>query len=365
MRFASLLFCCLVAQFAAFAQTAPIDTTIYDAPETAPFPLMNNCRAELHPGWTQDSVKRCGENTLMRILAQNIRYPEEARTQNIQGTVVVRLIVEMNGRLSRPTLLKDIGGGCGPEALRIIKALDTLGLRYQPATNKGVNVRSYAVLPLRFRLEEALPYILNENGDTIYVNVEKNPEFKGGNDSLNNFIINRLGYPAAYKDSCKTGIIELSLLVGSNGRVKIENELDFNNLGFDYQFEALQLANRMNGMWIPATYENKPVPATIPLRMLFKSDEPGCATQNDNFDKAMLLASEGVLLSEENKPDEAIAKWTQALALHPNNTEILYYRGTTEMNKNNREGACADYNQIKQILGTTWFEAVRRIVCGW
>jgi Gram-negative bacterial TonB protein C-terminal len=346
------------------AQTTQ-DTAIYDAPESAPYPLMNNCKGELHPGWTTDSVRVCGERTLLRILSQNIRYPEAARTQNLQGVVVVRMVVEPTGRMSNPTILKDIGGGCGPEALRVIRALDSLGMRFQPATLAGKNVRAYSVLPLRFRLEEVLPYIVSEEGDTIYTNVDTNPMFKEGEDSLQRYIINRLGYPTAYKDSCKAGVIELSLLINSQGRIRVENQIDFSDLGLDYQFEALQFVNRMNGLWTPATYQGKPVPATVPVRMLFKSDEPGCTTANENFDKAMLLAAEGVTLAEAEKNEEAIAKWTSALALQPNNTELLYYRGTTYLNINQLEAACVDYNAIKRILGTTWFESVRRIVCGW
>jgi TonB family protein len=343
----------------------PADTTIFDAPETVPYPLISTCRAELHAGWTADSVRRCGENTLMRILSQNIRYPEAARSNNTQGTVVVRFVVEKTGRMSQATVLKDIGNGCGSEALRVVKALDTLGLRFQPATQAGQAVRAYAVLPLRFRLSEALPYFVSEAGDTIYTTLDTNPEFRGGNDSLNRFIINRLDYPEGYEDSCRVGVIELSLLIGRNGSVKVENQLDFNNLGLDFQFEAIRLTNRMSGQWQPATLNQQPVPATVPVRMLFKSSAAGCATANANFDRAMLLAAEGAALLEQEKTAEAIGKWNEALALQPNNTELLYYRGTTYLNTDQREAACVDYNRIKQLLGTTWFEAVRKLVCGW
>jgi tetratricopeptide (TPR) repeat protein len=78
----------------------------------------------------------------------------------------------------------------------------------------------------------------------------------------------------------------------------------------------------------------------------------------------MLLADEGATLLEEDKTDEAIAKWTQALTLAPDNCEILYYRGTAYTNQNKKEEACKDYNRIKELIGVTWFEDIRRLVCG-
>jgi hypothetical protein len=341
------------------------DTTIYSAPDAAPFPLLASCRIDLHAGWTIDSVRRCGETQLLRILAQNIRYPIAAREGNIQGVVVAQGVVETSGKITHLKILKDIGGGCGPEALRVLNALDSLGLRFQPGQMDNKPVRSLITLPLRFRLTESLPYYLTEEGDTVYTTVDRSPQFRGGDDSLATFIINRLDYPRAFIDSCRAGVIELSLIVGPKGSVKVENQLDFNNLGFDFQFQAIRLANRTAGMWTPATYQDKPVPTTIPLRTLFKSAAPGCTTANERFDRAMLLAAEGVALSDQEKPEEALAKWNEALILQPNNTELLYYRGTVLLNTGKKEEACADYNRIKELLGGSWFEPVRRLVCGW
>lgn len=344
---------------------AASDTTIYSAPDASAFPLLASCRTDLHAGWTIDSTRRCGEMQLLRILAQNIRYPQAAREGNIQGTVVAQGVVETNGKLAQLKILKDIGGGCGTEALRVLRALDSLGLRFQPGQMNNKPVRSLITLPLRFRLTEALPYYLTELGDTVYTSIDRAPEFRGGDDSLITFVLNRLEYPKAYADSCRTGVIELSLIVGPKGTVKVENQLDFNNLGFDFQFQAIRLANRTTGLWTPATYQNRPVATTVPLRTLFKSAAPGCAAANEQFDQAMLLAAEGVSLSDQDKPAEALAKWNEALKLQPNNTELLYYRGTALLNDGKKDEACADYNHIKQLLGNTWFEAVRRLVCGW
>ena len=348
------------------AQTAvATDTTVYDVAERIPYPLLKSCNPNLHPGWTDDSIRRCAEVQLLALLSQNIRYPEAAREKNTQGTVVVSFVVEPSGRMSRYKLLKDIGDGCGEEALRVLKALDTIGMRWQPAQRGGKPVRMRQSLPLRFKLQEALPYYIGENGDSIYTVYDEDPMFRGGMDSLITFVYNRLQYPAAYADSCKSGVVEMSLLIDTDGSIEVLNQIDFHNLGPDFQWEAVRLVNRTNERWTPARYRGKAVATTLPLRVLFKSDKPGCKAANERFDRATLLADAGNTLLDQDKAEEAIAKWTEALTLFPNNTEWLYYRGTTLLNTNKREDACKDYNRIKEILGITWFEGVRRVVCGW
>ena len=348
-----------------FSVAQTTDTTIYDVAESLPIPLMARCQLNQHPGWTEDSVRRCAESQLLALMATNIRYPEEARQNNLEGTVVTSFIVEPEGRISGIGILKDIGGGCGAEAVRVLAALDEAGLRWQPATRSGKAVRMRQALPLRFKLQEALPYYISTAGDSIYVQLDTLPNFKGGSDSMESFILNRLEYPALYLDSCRTGIIEMALLIRPSGKVEVDNQLDFNNLGVDFQWQALRLANRMNGLWIPAFYKGQPVITSVPLRVLFKSDQAGCRQINDRFDQAMLLANEAVALAGQNELEKSIAKWDAALALHPSNTEFLYYRGSAYLSLNKRDEACSDFGQIKNILGITWFESLRRLVCGW
>jgi TonB family protein len=344
------------------AQTAA-DTTIYDVADSAPYPLIGVCSAERNPGWNVDSIRRCSEMKLFSLLSSNIRYPAEAREKNVQGTTVVSFIVETTGQMSNYKLLKDIGSGCGDEAMRVLKALDQIGLRWKPAQIQGKPVRMRQSLPLRFRLTEALPYYISDTGDSVYTNVETNPEFRGGMDSLLKFVVNRLDYPSEYRDSCKTGIIEMNVLLRGDRTLSVLNSLDFSGLGLDFQWEATRMIKKTIGQWIPARYQDKPVSTVFPLRALFKSDKATCKTANDVFERALLLSEEAAALVEQQKSEEAIKKWNEAIALQPYNTELIYYRGTALMNLNRREEACVDYNKIYQLLGITWFESIRKIMC--
>jgi len=366
MKSTALTFFLSISSFFLAAQS-DTDTTVYNIADAMPYPLLKSCIPERHPGWNgnADSIRRCAETQLFSLLAANIRYPEEARTNNLQGSVVVSCIVEPStGRMSKIQILKDIGGGCGAEAVRVLQALDEAGLRWQPAILSGKPVRLRHALPIRFRLQEAPPYYVSTEGDTIHTVLDKQADFKGGLDSLLKFLVNRLDYPTAWVDSCKTGVIEMATVIKSDGSLKVLNQLDFNNLGMDFQFEALRLARRSTGMWIPAEYGGKACNTTLPLRVVFKSEAERCKTINANFDRTMILADEGATLMEQEKPDEAIQKWNEALLIQPDNCELLYYRGTANMNQNRREEACKDYNRVKQLLGITWFEDIRRLVCG-
>ena len=353
----------LIAGYSLRAQNP--DTTIYEVADAMPYPYVPACRAEAHPGWTPDSVRRCGEIALFSLLSKNVNYPEAARKENIQGTAVVSFIVEKDGQISQCKILKDIGGGCGQEAVRVINALNRAGFRWGPAQAKGKPVRMRQSLPIRFKLQEALPYYVSEEGDSIYTSFDTGADFKGGMEALSKFVLNNLVYPSEYKDSCKTGIIEMSVLVKADGGLTVLNNVDFNNLGMDFQWQAMRMAKQSTGQWIPARYQDKPVGTVVPLRALFKSGQPGCAAVNDRFDRAIILSDEGATLLEADKAEAALQKWTEALALQPNNTELLYYRGTTLLNLNRRDDACKDYNKIYTLLGITWFEPVRKLMCGW
>ncbi len=364
MRFFFPLAACLLL-WNAGATAQATDTTIYEIAEKMPLPLLASCQPERHLGWTEDSIRRCAQNQLLSVLANNIRYPEAARQDNIEGTVVTGFIVETNGRISNIQVLKDIGGGCGAEAARVLQALDEAGLRWVPAQIQGKPVRMRQAIPLKFRLQEALPYYIDETGDSIYIEVDTLPAFQGGDEALVQFVLQQLAYPAEFLDSCKTGIVETDLIIAPDGNTRLGSQVDFNALGMDFQWESIRLLNRTKGMWTPARYHGRPVTTAVPLRTMFKSNKPQCKTANERFEQALLLANEAAQLAEQNQLEQAVEKWGQALQLHPDNTELLYFRGSALLSLNRRDEACADFERARQLLKVTWFESLRRMVCGW
>lgn len=90
-----------------------------------------------------------GSEALSRFLAQNLRYPAAAQRAFAQGKVFVQFIVEQDGRISSPGVLKGIGFGCDQEALRVVGLMP----RWEPGKQSGRTVRSQFYLPIHFVLD--------------------------------------------------------------------------------------------------------------------------------------------------------------------------------------------------------------------
>lgn len=89
-----------------------------------------------------------GEAVMVQFLKENLKYPVLAKEYGIEGHVVVSFIVEKDGSLTDLKIIKDIGGGCGKEALRLIQAMP----KWVPGQQHGRTVRVAYTLPVRFKL---------------------------------------------------------------------------------------------------------------------------------------------------------------------------------------------------------------------
>lgn len=91
-----------------------------------------------------------GQDELIKYLALNIQYPKQARVRGVEGLVYVSFVVEKDGSLTDIKLLRDIGSGCGQEALRVVKEMP----KWRPAKLKGETVRMQFNLPVKFTLAD-------------------------------------------------------------------------------------------------------------------------------------------------------------------------------------------------------------------
>ena len=91
-----------------------------------------------------------GTEALMQYIADNIQYPDSARANKIEGTVFIQFVVEADGSLTNFKLCRDIGYGCGEEALRVVQSMP----RWVPGDINGRKTRSRFTLPIMFRLNE-------------------------------------------------------------------------------------------------------------------------------------------------------------------------------------------------------------------
>ena len=89
-----------------------------------------------------------GDEARMNYLAHSLKYPQEARENNIQGTVYIELVVEIDGSLTHIKVLRGIGSGCDEECVRVVKLMP----KWNPGKRRGKPVRTQFVLPIKFIL---------------------------------------------------------------------------------------------------------------------------------------------------------------------------------------------------------------------
>ena len=90
-----------------------------------------------------------GEQAMMKFVAENVQYPQEARDKEISGRVLVSFIVEKDGSIADVKVVKGIGGGCDEEAVRVVKAMP----KWKPGKDKGKPVRVSYMMPFTFKLQ--------------------------------------------------------------------------------------------------------------------------------------------------------------------------------------------------------------------
>jgi len=105
-----------------------------------------------------DEKANCSASHIMSFISNNLRYPDEAREDRIEGVVVLSFVVSDSGHVSNVRVLRDIGGGCGDEAQRVISAMPI----WQPAIFKGKQVNTQFTLPITFGLKTGMfDYVLH------------------------------------------------------------------------------------------------------------------------------------------------------------------------------------------------------------
>lgn len=87
-----------------------------------------------------------GMAAMRAYLAKNIRYPDAAKKNNIQGKVVLQFVVNYDGSISDVEIKHNLPGGCGEEARRVVMAMP----KWKPGRMNGRAVNMYYTLPVSF-----------------------------------------------------------------------------------------------------------------------------------------------------------------------------------------------------------------------
>ncbi|MBR0046639.1 MAG: energy transducer TonB [Bacteroidaceae bacterium] len=90
-----------------------------------------------------------GEKALMAYLQKNLKYPAAAQENGIQGRVFVQFVVNKDGSIVDPKILRGADPSLDKEAMRVVQGMP----KWIPGKQRGKTVRVRFTLPVMFRLQ--------------------------------------------------------------------------------------------------------------------------------------------------------------------------------------------------------------------
>ena len=90
-----------------------------------------------------------GASALFEFLSKTVKYPAAAEKAGTQGRVVVTFVVEQDGSIAEPTVVKSVSPELDAEAVRVINAMPN----WKPGTQNGKAVRVKYTVPISFALQ--------------------------------------------------------------------------------------------------------------------------------------------------------------------------------------------------------------------
>ena len=121
--------CCLMTANAQKTVVSQTDQKVFDTVEQMPE----------YPG---------GMQAMIEFLQTNMKYPEDAAKQKVEGRVMVQFVVETDGSVSDVHVAKQVFPSLDAEAIRVVQAMP----KWTPGKEKGNVVRVKYNLPIVFRM---------------------------------------------------------------------------------------------------------------------------------------------------------------------------------------------------------------------
>lgn len=85
----------------------------------------------------------------IRGIAENLKYPDAAKKENIQGKVVIKALVDETGKVIKTEVVKSLHPSCDKAARTAIQKT-----KFTPGENKGKKVKAEVVIPVMFKLND-------------------------------------------------------------------------------------------------------------------------------------------------------------------------------------------------------------------
>lgn len=330
-----------------------------------------------------------GNAARIEFIQQNIRYPEDAQRNKLEGKVNIQFVVNSVGQIIQSKVVKKLSPSLDEEALRIINLFP----RWIPGELNGKKVPTYRImqvafkytpnddavenwqitdstlividsikLPLKFNLEvinneqidtgfilkpypaAALNKLIEQYGQTArngvlllktydhpdYKNdtlntkirnkvngiseVNKGPQFPGGDEALMNYIGKKLKYPIIELENGHQGKVTVRFVIDSNG--KINDPIVAKSVSPLLDKEALRIISEMPD-WIPAEINGIKTKVEYSLPINFRIE--GVTT---NHSSNLRFDSLQIILDGQVLPISFRSKWLDFAKLASMNTIV-------------------------------------------
>lgn len=127
--------------------TAPVTGPVMAGP---PAPVQEESdEGEIFEVVEQNPSFPGGDQKLMEWLQKNLKYPSIAQENGIQGRVMVSFVVNKDGSVVDPKVIRSVDPSLDKEAIRVVSAMP----KWIPGKQRGKTVRVKYTLPVTFRLQ--------------------------------------------------------------------------------------------------------------------------------------------------------------------------------------------------------------------
>ena len=214
-----------------------------------------------------------GQGALLKFLATNVRYPESAVKNGIEGRVSCSFVVGKVGAISEAEVIRGVSPELNEEALRVINSMPV----WSPGKQRGKAVNVKYTVPVTFRLsggkKKTSSRIVQrqikevDTSGRVFTVVQQMPEFPGGQASLLKYLATRIKYPAIAQENGIQGRVSCSFVVDTDGSSK--NIEVIRGIDPSLDREAVRVIREMP-KWNPGVQNNMAVAVKYTVPVTFR-----------------------------------------------------------------------------------------------
>ncbi len=251
----------LLAILALAACNAPKKTQT-GATQPAPTEVKPVAKPVLNPvGLTKPELLKPGYTSMADYCQKNVVYPDQAKKNNIQGTVIVSATLDTMGVLTGVKADNDLGYGTAAAAEKVVQSMSPMS----PAGNNGKVVRFHIKVPVNFEQPKQFTSDSEEKLEKIYGQMpDVEAQYPGGAAEKNKFIQNNIKLPPSMQTS---GTVFVAADIDENG--KLSNVRPVKPGIADLDAAAVNVVKAMPN-WTPAKTLDHPVKSTVVIDVEMK-----------------------------------------------------------------------------------------------